>query len=197
MLNDRRLTGWRLQGGSVLKEEKWIDDVLSGRHESYAYLVNEYQSNVYHVCLGVTREEESARELAHVVLTKAYYALPSYRKEAAFGTWLYRIAVRTCLDWKKSKQREWSHRAAAADQESDSVTEETPEKLLLDKETKLELMQLVRELKEPYKSVIYLYFFRGLSYREISEQTGAAEKTIESQLYRAKQILRKKKERFR
>lgn len=159
--------------------------------------MKEYQSNVYHVCLGVTRDEDSARELAHVVLTKAYYALSSYRKEAAFGTWLYRIAVRTCLDWKKANQREWSRRAATAEQEADSVTDETPEKLLLDKEMKAELMQLVNELKEPYKSVVYLYFFRGLSYREIAEQTGAAEKTIESQLYRAKQILRKKKERFR
>lgn len=184
--------------GSVLKEEKWIEDVLSGRHESYAYLVNQYQSKVYHVCLGVTREEESAKELAHVVLTKAFYSLSSYRKDAAFGTWLYRIAVRTCLDWRKVKQREWKHRVtAAAELASESATEETPEKLLLDKEMKLELMQLVRELKEPYKSVVYLYFFRGMSYREISEQTGATEKTIESQLYRAKQILRKKKERFR
>lgn len=159
--------------------------------------MKEYESNVYHVCLGVTGEEESAKELAHVALTKAYYALPSYRKDAAFGTWLYRIAVHACLDWKKANRREWNHRAADADQASESATEETPEKLLLDKEMKQELMQLVRELKEPYKSVIYLYFFRGLSYREISEQTGAAEKTIESQLYRAKQILRKKKERFR
>ncbi|QHW33622.1 sigma-70 family RNA polymerase sigma factor [Paenibacillus rhizovicinus] len=197
IFHDRRLTIWRLQGGSVLKEAKWIDDVLSGRHESYAYLVSEYQSNVFHVCLRVTRDEESAKELAHVVLTKAFYALSSYRKDAAFGTWLYRIAVRTCLDWKKANQREWKHRVADADPASDSVNEETPEKLLLDKEMRSELMQLVRELKEPYKSVVYLYFFRGLSYREIAERTGAAAKTIESQLYRAKQILRKKKERFR
>ncbi|WP_181907596.1 RNA polymerase sigma factor [Cohnella lupini] len=186
-----------MQGGSVLKEDKWIKDVLSGRHESYAYLVKEYQSKVYHVCLKITREEESAKELAHVVLTKAFYSLSSYREEAAFGTWLYSIAVRTCLDWKKAKQREWNKRTAASDQALDSVTEETPEKLLLDKEMKSELMQLVKELKEPYKSVVYLYFFRGLSYREIAERTGSAEKTIESQLYRAKQILRKKKERFR
>lgn len=156
-----------------------------------------YQNKVYHVCLKITREEESAKELAHVVLTKAFYSLSSYREEAAFGTWLYRIAVRTCLDWKKANQREWNHRTTAADPASDQAADDNPEKLLLDKEMKSELMQLVRELKEPYKSVVYLYFFRGLSYREIAEQTGAAEKTIESQLYRAKQILRKKKERFR
>ena len=171
--------------------------MLSGRRDSFAYLVKEYQSKVYHVCLKMTREEESAKELAHVVFTKAFYSLSSYREEAAFGTWLYSIAVRTCLDWKKVKQRERNQRSAASDQVWDSLTEETPEKLLLDKEMKLDLMQLVKELKEPYKSVVYLYFFRELSYKEIAEQTGAAEKTIESQLYRAKQILRKKKERFR
>ncbi|CAM4507582.1 RNA polymerase sigma-70 factor (ECF subfamily) [Paenibacillus endophyticus] len=197
ILHDCRLTIWSLQGGSVLEEEKWIKDVLSGTHESYTYLVKEYQSKVYHVCLKITREEESAKELAHVSLTKAFYALSSYREDAAFGTWLYRIAVRTCLDWRKANQREWRHREAAADPASNQATVETPEKLLLDKEMKSELMQLVKELKEPYKSVVYLYFFRGLSYREIAEQTGAAEKTIESQLYRAKQILRKNKERFR
>ncbi|WP_255415334.1 RNA polymerase sigma factor [Sporosarcina sp. BI001-red] len=159
--------------------------------------MKEYQSKVYHVCLKITREEESAKELAHVSFTKAFYALSSYREEAAFGTWLYRIAVRTCLDWRKANQREWRHREVAAGPASNQATVETPEKLLLDQEMKSELMQLVKELKEPYKSVVYLYFFRGLSYREIAEQTGAAEKTIESQLYRAKKILRKNKERLR
>lgn len=171
--------------------------MLTGRHDSYAYIIKEYESMVYHVCLKIAREENTAKELTHVVFTKAFYSLSSYRAEAAFGTWLYRITVRSCLDWKKSVQRESNHRSTATYEQADPVFDESPEQIFLDRETKAELLQMVSELNEPYKSVIYLFFFRGLSYKEISEKTGAAEKTIESQLYRAKQILRKKKERFR
>ncbi|WP_379132881.1 RNA polymerase sigma factor [Paenibacillus sp. sgz500958] len=165
--------------------------VLSGQHQAFGHLVNRYQGMVYRVCVKITGEAESAKDMAQEVFIKAYKALPSFRGQSSFSTWLYRIAYRTCLDWKRANDREWKHRSSAEYTENDYVTSQTPEHAAIHKEASLELDENLNSLAEPYRSVVQLYYFHQHSYQEIARQKGVSVKTVESQLYRARQMMRK------
>ncbi|QWU17509.1 sigma-70 family RNA polymerase sigma factor [Paenibacillus sophorae] len=182
--------------GRQLEEAEWISAVLNGERQAFAHLVTRYQGLVYRVCIKITGESESAKDMAQEVFIKAYKALPSFRGQSSFSTWLYRIAYRTCLDWKRANDREWKYRSMADYTENDYVTSQTPEHAALRKEASEELGQSVNSLAEPYRSVVQLYYFNRQSYQEIAEAKGISVKTVESQLYRARQIMRRKGERW-
>lgn len=171
--------------------------MLDGQRQAFGHLVNRYQGMVYRVCFKITGEAESAKDMAQEVFIKAYKALPSFRGQSSFSTWLYQIAYRTCLDWKRANDREWRHRTAADYTENDVVSPHTPEQETLRKETSQELDRNLNNLAEPYRSVVQLYYFQHHSYQEIAEQKGISVKTVESQLYRARQMMRKLGEEWR
>ncbi|RXZ77172.1 RNA polymerase sigma factor [Paenibacillaceae bacterium] len=188
--------GWRLNNvdgkeGSRLEEAAWIRSVLAGHREDYRHLVSRYQGKVYQLCLKITKEPEAAKDLVQEIFLKAYKALPSFREEAAFSTWLYQIAYRSCLDWKRSSGRELQHRSQRPYEESDWVTRKTPEHILLLQEARDDLKRMLEKLKDPYRTVIQMYYFQSCTYQEIAKQTGVSVKTVESQLYRAKRLMRK------
>lgn len=186
----------KVREGRKLEEAKWISAVLNGEHQAFGHLVTRYQGMVYRVCVKITGEAESAKDMAQEVFIKAYKALPSFRGQSSFSTWLYRIAYRTCLDWKRANDREWRHRSSADYTENDWVTAQTPEQEVLEQETSAELGENVNSLAEPYRSVVQLYYFQRNSYQEIAEQKGVSVKTIESQLYRARQMMRRQREEW-
>ncbi|CAH1057189.1 MULTISPECIES: RNA polymerase sigma factor [Paenibacillus] len=186
-----------MKEGRKLEEKEWISAVLNGEHQAFGHLVTRYQGMVYRVCVKITGEAESAKDMAQEVFIKAYKALPSFRGQSTFSTWLYRIAYRTCLDWKRANDREWRHRSAADYTENDWVTSQTPEQEVLEQEQSAELGENVNSLAEPYRSVVQLYYFQRNSYQEIAEQKGVSVKTIESQLYRARQMMRRQREELR
>lgn len=171
--------------------------MLNGQHQAFGHLVNRYQGMVYRVCVKITGEPESAKDLAQEVFIKAYKALPSFRSQSAFSTWLYQIAYRSCLDWKRANAREWKHRTTSAVAENDWVTARTPEDAALDKERAAELDRNLGSLGEPYRSVVQQYYFDRQSYQEIAQQRGVSVKTVESQLYRARQMMRRQGENWR
>lgn len=180
-----------MKEGRALEEAAWISAVLGGEHQAFGHLVKRYQGMVYRVCYKITGEAESAKDMAQEVFIKAYKALPSFKGQASFSTWLYRIAYRTCLDWKRANDREWKHRSSADYSENDWVTAQTPEQEAIRKESSQELDEHLNSLTEPYRSVVQLYYFHSQSYQEIADQKGISVKTVESQLYRARQMMRK------
>ncbi len=170
---------------------------MAGNRDAYGELVAKYQSMVYRVCLKFTRDEHAAEDLAQEVFIKAYHALSGFRQDALFSTWLYQITVRKCLDWKRSVEREWQRHGEALYDEYEWPDSETPERSLVDKERTLRLRELVEGLQEPYRTVTKLFYFYQQSYKEIAERTGTSVKTVESQLYRARRMLREKGEGLR
>ncbi|RED33722.1 RNA polymerase RpoE-like sigma-24 subunit [Paenibacillus sp. VMFN-D1] len=188
---------YREEGRRLEEELQWIRAVKAGHPEAYKFLVQRYQSMVYHVCLKMTADSVSAKDLSQDIFLKAYSALPAFREESSFSTWLYQIAVRKCLDWKRAHQREQARRTMGEVNENDWVTAETPEKIVLSEETNSRIRQIVDELQEPYKSAVQMYYFEQCSYQEIAKRRGITAKTVESQLYRARQMMRQKGEELR
>jgi RNA polymerase sigma factor (sigma-70 family) len=152
---------------------------------------------VYSVCMKVTGNLIAAEDLAQEVFIKAFRVLSSFRGDARFSTWLYQIAMRKCLDWKRTNERTRKIQMDSPIDDYEVVGITTPEDTVVAQEESEMLVRLVDELHEPYRSITQWYYFDELSYQDISNQTGLPLKTIESRLYRARRMLREKGEALR
>lgn len=178
--------------GSGLEESECIRAVMAGHRNAYGELVRTYQGMVYRVCLKMTGHPHSAEDLGQEVFIKAYDALQSFRFDASFSTWLYQIAVRTCLDWRRRQQVEQRRQSRLMEQVDAQFHVDTPELKVIASEQTEAVEQMVGSLKEPYRTVIVMFYERNLSYQEIAAKTGTSVKTVESRLYRARQMMRDK-----
>ena len=167
-----------------------IDAVLKGQTNAFSLLVNRYQDMVYRVCLKMVKDPKYAEDLTQEVFMKVYETLSSFRGDAEFSTWLYKITVRKCLDWQRTRGR-FKEDSVENNTVLNFRENQTPEHLVISKEEKTDLRRIVNQLQEPYQTVVKLYYFEELSYQEIMERTGIPAKTIESQLYRGRKMLKK------
>lgn len=186
---DRRLLG-RAQAGDV---------------EAFEALVQAHQDRVYGLALRMTRSEADAAEIAQDTFLSAYQHLKDFRGEAAFGSWVHRIAANHAL-------MRLRHRKVAKAAEDDlaggpgagpGFTErgglaEPPsaewmkggEERFLDAELGQAIQQATDQLPDAYRTVFLLKDVDGLSYEEISEVTGDSIPAIKSRLHRARLSLR-------
>ncbi len=178
--------------GRGLDEQNLIREAASGNHDAFENLMLLYQSMVYRVCLKVTGSSTSAEDIAQEVFLKVYYALPEFRQDASFSSWLYQITVRKCLDWRRAESRARQRIGALEQKAANESTVDTPEGILVGNEQSRELLMLVNELREPYRTVTKMYYLEEQSYHQIATRTGLSVKTVESQLYRARRMLREK-----
>ncbi len=168
-----------------------VELAREGREDAYAELVRAYQSKVFSMAYGFTGNRESAADLTQEIFLKAYLALPRFRFDSTFGTWLYRVAVNHIKDFlrKRSKVKLVSLEAvgelAAA---GDAVA-------TMEKERENERRrQLVRRelatLPDKYRIVLTLRDVEGLPYEEIARVLGLSPGTLDSRLHRARKRLR-------
>jgi RNA polymerase sigma-70 factor (ECF subfamily) len=170
-----------------LSDEQLVQRILNGESELYREIVNKYQSRIYAVAFKVTNHSKDAEDVAQEVFIQIYRSLASFKGESAFSTWIYRITMNKTLDLKRKQAR-----APAFQPEIpfEIPTYHTPESELLRKEEQELARQYLDQLTEKYREVVQLYYFHQLSYTEIAIQLDIAVKTVESRLYRAKQMIR-------
>lgn len=153
------------------------------------YLLEQYQNLIYSICLKSVGNPFDAEDLTQDVFLSAYKNLSRF--DGAYEkAWLSKIAVRKCLDFLKAAGRrsvptEDSYFTQIAD------TASSPESLYLKSDSDRQVYALIQQLKSPYKEVAVSHFCMQLSVSEIARQTGKNPKTIQTQLYRAKAMLKK------
>ncbi|OFW77417.1 MAG: hypothetical protein A2201_11965 [Alicyclobacillus sp. RIFOXYA1_FULL_53_8] len=173
------------------------DDVLiaavrAGSTQAYEQLVRTYEARVYATCLKACKSPQEAEDLTQEVFLSAYRGLQGFRGDAQFSTWIYQITVRKCLDWRRKRERE-VYTAALDHVELFLPTgDKTPEEAYVEREQTAVLHGLLYRLPEPYRSTVEQYYVHRLSYQQISEKVGVSVKTVESRLYRARQMLKEK-----
>ncbi len=171
-------------------EQRIIRDVLSGRREEFARLVRAHQAKVLSLCLSLLKDPAEAEDAAAEIFLKAYQKLKDFRFDAAFSTWLYRIAYRHSLDLLRARQR---RRA----QSLDALLEERGEGALPpapDQTTPADPARtaesLLSSLPPDYRLVLTLREVQGLSYEEIARAMDASLDSVKARLRRARQALR-------
>lgn len=179
-----------------MRDEELVSYIVKGKAELFSAIIDRYQSKVYSTAFHYTHDYEEARDLTQEIFIKLYNSLASYKNNASFSTWLYRIAVNRCIDWtRKKKLQTVSVVCDGSEEETDiyDILEDGgigPEEELIRQENKDYIKKVVEGLPEIYKTVIILYYFEDFSPQEISDITGIPKRTIETRLFRAKRLLK-------
>jgi RNA polymerase sigma-70 factor (ECF subfamily) len=177
-----------------MDEKKIVRLAQEGSEDAFAELVRTYQSKVFSMALSFTRNREAADDLAQEVFLKAYLALPKFRFKSEFSTWLYRISVNHIKDYLRKKGRV---REVSLDEVRELPSADDEQAVLIEEEKEAEarknlVRKVVESLPEKYKMIITLRDIQGLAYERISEILNLSPGTVDSRLFRARRILRKK-----
>ncbi|MBI4536722.1 MAG: sigma-70 family RNA polymerase sigma factor [candidate division NC10 bacterium] len=170
-----------------------IRRVLAGEVEAFDLLVGRYQAPIFRLTYRMTRNAEDAKDLAQEAFVQAYRGLGSFRQEARFSTWLYRIAMNLCLNHQKAAAREVSGEPdeRLRDERKDSLA------VLEAAERDQALEAAIAALPPQQRATLTLRVQQGLSHREIAETLGCAEGTAKANYFHAIRTLQRKLQSFR
>lgn len=158
-------------------------------------LVRRYQHKVVKLVLRYVRDPAEAEDIAQEAFIKAYRALPRFRGDSAFYTWLYRIAINTAKNVLAARGR--SPVSYDIDKDSDEASPmesymkdtATPEALAMTDEIRSTVNQAIDQLPEDLRTAIVLRELEGLSYDEIAQAMSCPVGTVRSRIFRAREAI--------
>jgi RNA polymerase sigma-70 factor, ECF subfamily len=177
-----------------------VERTVAGDQKAFGLLVMKYQRRIERLIGRMVRDTNLIEDIAQETFIRAYRALPQFRGEAQFYTWLYRIAVNTAkkalVDLKRDPVvSESSLRGGNDDDEETSGMEneltsaETPETVLAAKEIAATVNSAMEALPEELRQAVTLREIEGLSYEEIAEVMNCPIGTVRSRIFRAREAI--------
>jgi RNA polymerase sigma-70 factor (ECF subfamily) len=169
------------------KNDSWyVERVLKGDTQYFSYFVEKYKDIVFSIAMKVLRNREDAEEMAQESFIKAFKSLHTFKGEAKFSTWLYRITYNNCISEVRKKKIKF----VSAD---DVQISDEPEELNLDgipAENRAKYVKSALEkLPEDEYTLILLYYFDDKSIEEIGEITKMTESNVKVKLFRSRKKL--------
>jgi len=170
----------------------------AGDEAAFNYLAGKYYRAIIHFLLRMVRNQAIAEELAQEVFLRVYRCRTSYRAEAKFSTWLYRIAANLAVNHARDNRRHGAMQNVSLDapDEETGATLDLPgeepsaEQQLLREERMKAIRKHVMALPERQRMAVVMHKYEGLDYREIGEALHLSESAVKSLLFRAYQALR-------
>lgn len=158
--------------------------------ENFIRLVNQYQNLVFSICLKHTGDYFVAEDLAQETFLSAYAHMEDFDGEQE-KAWICRIASNKAIDYLRQAARKSIPTAEEDMPEEATATENEPLQTYLNKEVLEEVEKKCNALSEPYKTIAVQHFLLGKKANEIADLQGQNLKTIQTQIYRAREMLRK------
>lgn len=161
-----------------------------GDHQAFAGLVGRHSASVFRLALSIMGREfvPEAEDVTQEVFLKVHDSIRSFRGDAEFTTWLYRIAFNQAVN-VKSRARYQSPHVATADLDREAARELGTHQQVEESLRDLALAECIRTLPEVYQSALRLYYWMGAGVAEVADLLGVPEGTAKSYLYRARQLL--------
>jgi RNA polymerase sigma-70 factor (ECF subfamily) len=186
-----------------MKDTELFLKFKNGDKTAFRKLVEKYQSSVINTCYRFLRNKQEAEETAQEVFLKVYLSLESYKPQANFSTWLFKIVVNLCLNKLRDKRKkgffkkDFSNREPISeDQDVPAPKENQPDYTFEQKELKKIIKEAIDSLPEKQRNVILLSQYEGFSYQEMAKILDCSVSAIESRLFRGKENLKKKLKSF-
>jgi RNA polymerase sigma-70 factor, ECF subfamily len=167
-------------------EQPLLQRARAGDLDAFEALYRATAPRVFALCLRMTADRQRAQELTQDVFVRAWEALPSFRGDAAFTSWLHRIAVNVVLMGARAERRRVSRVALAEDLEGEVGDGFAPP---IDVEQGIDLERAIAKLPPGARRVFVLHDIEGYRHEEIARLTGTAEGTLRAQLHRARKLL--------
>lgn len=164
----------------------YINLVKGGQSNAFSYIVEKYQDIVFSIALKVLRNRDDAEEMAQESFIKAYKSIHSFKGNAKFSTWLYRITYNTCISEIRKRKMHFSSteeieiKDEAQEINLDGIPEENRAKAI---------KEAMNQLPEDEYTLVLLYYFEEQSVEEISKVTGLSESNTKVKLFRARKKL--------
>ena len=178
-------------------DQELVERVQAGDKKAFDLLVMKYQQRIVHVITGFVHDPVEAMDVAQEAFIKAYRALPNFRGDSAFYTWLYRIAINTSKNYLTAAAR----RPPTMDVDASDATIyydapelkefETPESSLMSDELEQTIHHAIQGLPEDTATAIKLREFEGMSYEEIAQAMDCPIGTVRSRIFRAREAIDK------
>lgn len=172
-----------------------VERAQRGDRRAFDLLVIKYQQKILKLIMRYVRDQSEALDVSQEAFVKAYRALPRFRGESAFYTWLYRIAINTAKNHLVTLQRkppEYELDAHEPDQAERSAylrNDESPEQLAMQEQLRSAVEESIAGLPEELRTAIMLREIEGLSYEEIAAAMDCPVGTVRSRIFRARQTI--------
>ena len=177
-------------------DQQLVERAQRGDRRAFDLLVEKYQRKLARLLSRLIRDPGEVEDVTQEAFVKAYRALPSFRGESAFYTWLYRIGINTAKNYLVAMGRRapTSTEVEAEEAEGYEGGEQlrdinTPESLLLSKEIAGTVNAAIEDLPEELRSAIQLRELEGMSYEEIAKLMDCPIGTVRSRIFRAREAI--------
>ena len=169
-------------------EAKLVARCLKQDQDALGQLVERYATVVVNLAYRMVGDRTEAEDLAQETFVAAFKALPTFRAESKFSTWLYRIAANKCKDWLRAKRPgQGLHDVEIEDVLDERVVEvRTPERLLSQQQVAAELDRAIQRLPLLYREAFDMKHVEGLSYEEMQEILGVNGDTLKMRVYKGR-----------
>lgn len=173
-----------------------VEKARKGEKRAFDLLVLKYQHRVATVVTRYTRDSDSVQDIVQEAFIKAYRALPAFRGDSAFYTWMYRIAINCANNHLEANGRRSSSNgvdigAASPSSAPALVDMASPERLLMRDQLEVRLKRSMDRLPEDLRVAVSLREFEGLSYEDIAHIMDTPIGTVRSRIFRARDAIEK------
>ena len=184
----------------MLDDNQLILSAQNGDHAAFEQLVMKYDRHVLNIAYGYRNNQDDADDIYQEVFLRVHKGLKNFQARSQFSTWLYRITVNVCIEFKrKEKVRQHESLDKFSNDEENTISYETTidsglrtDKSTLDNEMNNLIQKEVNKLPQQLKMAFTLKYYQGLKIKEISEMMNCTEGTIKSYLFTSSRKLRTK-----
>jgi RNA polymerase sigma-70 factor (ECF subfamily) len=186
--------------GEQKADQALVERVQAGDKAAFDLLVLKYQNKVVHLVSRYVHDSAEVYDVAQEAFIKAYRALPNFRGDSAFYTWLYRIAINTAKNYlvaqgRRPPKTDIDIEDAEQYSGNDDLREyETPEGMMQRSEIEKVVVDTMEKLPEDLRTAITLRELEGFSYEEIAQAMGCPVGTVRSRIFRAREAIQKQLE---
>ena len=177
-------------------DQHLVERAQRGDKRAFELLVEKYQRKLARLVSRLVRDPGEVEDVTQEAFVKAYRALPSFRGDSAFYTWLYRIGINTAKNYLVATGRRAPTSTAVDAEEAEGLENgeplrdiNTPESLLLSKEIATTVNAAIESLPEELRSAIQLREIEGMSYEEIAKLMDCPIGTVRSRIFRAREAI--------
>ncbi len=173
-----------------------VERVRNGDKRAFELLMEKYRRKIGRLLSRMVRDPEEVEDIAQETFIKAYRALPQFRGDADFYTWLYRIAVNTAKNYLAARSRDMPTVSDVVGDDEEGGGERhatpdinTPDAQLLSKQIAYAVTEAVEALPEELRTAITLREIEGMSYEDIANFMGCPIGTVRSRIFRAREAI--------